>query len=210
MLMHIDVMKDASEIICYDRTGIPLHVRVGELSSFPDKKALCHWHDDIEFIRVLHGEMNYYINGRSILLKENNAIMVNSRQMHYSYSVQQKDCTFICILFHPSLFTGNKLLNQNYILPLLRNKNLEYLYFDLQNGDDGGILDLLDRISALREKSMDLYELEIVGLMHILWSRLYRQIVSKRLHTPEQDSNNSDIMLQKDMVSYIHQHYAER
>lgn len=61
--INVDVMQDASEIVRYDETGIPLYIQTGELSRYPDRKALCHWHDDLEFIKIIDGEMNYYING---------------------------------------------------------------------------------------------------------------------------------------------------
>lgn len=41
------VMQDASEIVRYDEVGIPLYIREGLLSSYPDHRALCHWHEDI-------------------------------------------------------------------------------------------------------------------------------------------------------------------
>ena len=37
------VMQDASEIVRYDEVGIPLYIREGLLSSYPDHRALCHW-----------------------------------------------------------------------------------------------------------------------------------------------------------------------
>ena len=43
------VMQDASEIVRYDEVGIPLYIREGLLSSYPDHRALCHWHEDIEW-----------------------------------------------------------------------------------------------------------------------------------------------------------------
>lgn len=36
--------------------------------STPDMRALCHWHPDIECVRIYEGEMYYDINGEKILL----------------------------------------------------------------------------------------------------------------------------------------------
>ena len=66
-IINVDIMQDTSEIVHYDEMGIPLYVRIGELSFYPGKKALCHWHEDMEFIRILKGEMNYYVNGHNVL-----------------------------------------------------------------------------------------------------------------------------------------------
>ena len=62
------VMQDASEIVRYDEVGIPLYIREGLLSSYPDHRALCHWHEDIEWVQIRSGQMNYYINGKRVLL----------------------------------------------------------------------------------------------------------------------------------------------
>lgn len=92
------VMQDASEIVRYDEVGIPLYIREGLLSSYPDHRALCHWHEDIEWVQIRSGQMNYYINGKRVLLNAGEAIIVNSRQMHYGYSENGQECDFICIL----------------------------------------------------------------------------------------------------------------
>ena len=83
------VMQDASEIVRYDEVGIPLYIREGLLSSYPDHRALCHWHEDIEWVQIRSGQMNYYINGKRVLLNAGEAIIVNSRQMLYSASLSR-------------------------------------------------------------------------------------------------------------------------
>ena len=79
-------MKDASEIVHYDTAGIPLYVKSDVLSEYPGMRAICHWHDDLEFIRIRKGEMYYRVNSQTILLKEGDCLIVNSRQLHYGYS----------------------------------------------------------------------------------------------------------------------------
>lgn len=53
-------MQDASEIVHYDKPGIPLYIRFGKLSYYPNMKALCHWHEDIEFIYILTRKMKIW------------------------------------------------------------------------------------------------------------------------------------------------------
>lgn len=65
-MIDIDIMQDASEIIHYDRPGIPLYIHTSSLSSYRDMRALCHWHEDIEFIYVLNGMMNYAVNEKKL------------------------------------------------------------------------------------------------------------------------------------------------
>ena len=108
------IMRDASEIVRYDEVGIPLSIREGLLSAYPNHRALCHWHEDIEWVYIRSGQMNYYMNGKRVLLNTGEALMVNSRQMHYGYSENGQDCDFIRILCHPKIFITNSVLYQSY------------------------------------------------------------------------------------------------
>ena len=202
------IMKDSSEIIQYDTIGIPLYIRTDNLASYPDKRALCHWHEDIEFIHILKGKMYYRVNGHRVLLQEQDCIMVNARQMHYGYSYQDQDCAFSCMLFHPQLFSGNPLLIQKYILPLTSNPNLEYIHFDSQNPIHRDVSSSLGRIVALKEQALPGYEMAIIGTMNLLWSLLVQSSMIAAADAPDHGGN--DLALQRDMVSYIYQHYTER
>ena len=95
----VEIMGGSSEVVHYERQGLPLYVETAELSQFAGKRAACHWHDDLEWIHILDGAMNYSVNGREISLKTGDSLMVNGRQMHYGWGVE--NCRFICILFHP-------------------------------------------------------------------------------------------------------------
>lgn len=207
-MIGTEVMKDHSEVVVYDRPGIPLYIQRDRLSDYPDMRAICHWHDDIEFIYVWEGELNYHINGKTVLVKEHDSIMVNSRQMHYGYAFQGQDCRFSCMLFHPSLFTGGRLLVQQNVTPVLENTNLEYLYFD--SGEDFGreVSDVLKRITVLKDRAEPSYELEVIGMVHILWSRILRH--TDVFSADGGEGPHTDLKAQKDMVSYIYQNYGEK
>ena len=53
--IDVDLMADLSEIVHYDFWDIPLYIKKGRLSYYPEKRASCHWHEDFEVILVLHG-----------------------------------------------------------------------------------------------------------------------------------------------------------
>lgn len=93
----MDIMQDNSEIVHYEQIDIPIYIKTAKLSEFPNMQALCHWHDDIEFTRVLNGRMNYFVNGKRIELKQNDCIMINARQMHYGYSFCKQECEYYCM-----------------------------------------------------------------------------------------------------------------
>lgn len=203
-----ELMSDRSEVVRYDRPDLPLYIRTGELSHFLDMRAPCHWHDDIELIRVLSGRMRYYINGREILLDEGDSVAVNSRQMHFGYDFQRAECRYHCILFHPSLFTGGQALERDFILPILTEQTPEYWLMPAGTELGGLTADCVDRIVQLKAQGRGAYELEAVGLLHILWAGLWRS--AEEDLGSDQYHRDPDVETQKEMAAYIGRHYGEK
>lgn len=204
----IELMQDFSEIVHYENMGIPLYIRTADLAVYPEMSAPCHWHEDIEWIYIISGKMCYYINGKRILLNEKDSLMVNARQMHYGYSYKEQNCRFLCILFHPSLFGSNKTLLQKYVTPVIENSDCEYLYFHSKQTRGQEIAEYLEQICCLKEKAANAYEIQAIAVMFQLWSSLlqYGELTIQNSN----GNNNSDLEIQKNMVSFIYQHYAEQ
>jgi len=202
------IMRDASEIVRYDEVGIPLSIREGLLSAYPNHRALCHWHEDIEWVYIRSGQMNYYMNGKLVLLNTGEALMVNSRQMHYGYSENGQDCDFIRILCHPKIFITNSVLYQSYIAPVLSNPSLEYLHLKPEFPEDAEALQLLPEILRIKKEHPAAYEIEAAALLSLLWCRLLRShpmMPNEAAAKPKEP----DLLVQRDMVSYIYSHYSE-
>jgi len=202
------IMRDTSEIGRYDEVGIPLSIREGLLSAYPNHRALCHWHEDIEWVYIRSGQMNYYMNGKRVLLNTGEALMVNSRQMHYGYSENGQDCDFIRILCHPKIFITNSVLYQSYIAPVLSNPSLEYLHLKPEFPEDAEALQLLPEILRIKKEHPAAYEIEAAALLSLLWCRLLRShpmMPNEAAAKPKEP----DLLVQRDMVSYIYSHYSE-
>lgn len=204
----IELMQDFSEIVPYEHTGIPLYIRTADLAAYPGMSAPCHWHDDIEWVYIMSGKMSYYINGKRILLNEKDSLMVNARQMHYGCSYKGQDCRFLCILFHPSLFGCNKALLQKYVTPVIENADCEYLHFHSEQTRGQEIAEYLEQIHCLKAGAADAYEIQVIAVIFQLWSSLLqcRELVLQNSNS----DGNSDLEIQKNMVSFIYQHYAEQ
>ncbi|MBO5033614.1 MAG: AraC family transcriptional regulator [Lachnospiraceae bacterium] len=201
-MVDVKTNNDNSEIIPYDEAGIPIYIREGYLSFYPNYRALCHWHEDIEFIYILDGSMSYYINGENVLLKKGDSIVINSGRLHYGYSDLKKECHFYCIILHPSLITTNKILIKKYISAITQNSNKDYILFP----DDKTMSELLVSIYNLKINPSPSYELEVIGLFHVLWKTIYNSMIA------ESDIYNAnpttELTYQQAMVSYIYQNYS--
>lgn len=126
-MIHMNLKDDRSEKINYDFVDYPIYIKKGLLSSYPNYAAPIHWHDDIELIAVLQGEMKYNINGEIVNLSKGEGIIVNSRQMHFGYSDDKKECEFYCILLHPLLLCINSAYEKDFVIPIIKNKNTDYI-----------------------------------------------------------------------------------
>lgn len=200
-MSDIKINRDGSEIIQYDEMGIPIYIREGYLSAYPDYRALCHWHEDVEFIYVLAGEMDYYINGKSVLLKQGDSIAINSGRLHYGYSTRRKDCHFYCIILHPSLITTNKKLIQKYITSVTQSNTEDYILFH----SDDNMAETLQSMYNLKINPSPSYELEVIGLFHILWNKLYQ--ITNSQSSEANSPTDAELLSQRQMVSYIYQNY---
>jgi len=112
--MKLEVFSDMSERINYNLPGFLLYARYGELREFDRYAAACHWHPDLEFILVLDGVMDYFVNGQHILVKAGEGIFVNSRRLHYGYSNDNFDCSFLVVVVHPMLLGGETHVGKEY------------------------------------------------------------------------------------------------
>lgn len=124
MRASIELRSDNSEKIHYEKEQIPIYIKRGLLSWYPDFAAVSHWHNELEFIRVFSGEMNYRCGDRTFVLTPGNGIFVNSCQLHYGWSPMRRECDFLCVLLHPILLCANAWTEETFVLPLIRNAAL--------------------------------------------------------------------------------------
>ena len=122
----LKILPDNSECLRYNIPDLPLYSRPGELYQF-GYKAVCHWHPDLEFVYIIKGTMDYYVNGNIIRIHENEGFFVNSCRMHYGFSNEHNDCTFICAVIHPSVFTNASNVIKSYVKHKISSKNIDYI-----------------------------------------------------------------------------------
>ena len=79
--------SDASENVAYNNPNFPAYIKKGQLSSYPNFRAVSHWHDDLEFILILEGQMFYDVNGAFIM-----AILIHIQNVSLSVFCYLRCC----------------------------------------------------------------------------------------------------------------------
>lgn len=202
-MRRIDIKEDYSERVKYDYPEYPIYIRRDFLSCFPNYSAESHWHEDIELIVALSGEMRYNVNGELITLNEGEGIIVNAKQLHYGFSERKKECDFICILFHPILMCLTKATNGDYARRILESQ-IPYFHLspkvDWQNRVIEHIKDIWERKD---ETAVPLYA---QGKLCLLWSELWSQTANMKTDK----KSDSKLTTLKNMIGFIHEHYKEK
>ncbi len=205
-MIELEVMQDASEVIHYDSPEISYAVQERLLSNFADMRALCHWHDDIELLYIFDGEMNYDVNGHKYLLQKGDTIFINSRQLHYGYDNQKRECEFMVILIHPELFKASNHLYRRFVYPVLHYAT-DIVIIPQSDPSGPKLSELFYQVRLCHQIRESCHEFRLLGFFHEIWSLIYKccdieeHIASGR--------ENPDIQMQKQMVSYIYKHYQE-
>ncbi len=196
--------SDMSENVAYNNPAFPAYIKKGQLSLYPDFRAVSHWHDDLEFILILDGQMSYDVNGEHIALQTGEGIFVNSRCFHYGYSDTHTECHFICILLSPSLLSSNEYFVCNFLNPLLQN--VHFPYQKLTPASPWQNL-ILHELSALSEANFDKLRpfLIMQRYSHIL------DLLSENMCSFSHDTQNADdIQSLTAMIGYVQKNYQSK
>jgi len=203
--MHnIPINSDLSEIVKYNNPLFPAYIKKGLLSTYPNHKATCHWHDDLEFIYIYEGRMKYYINGSIVCLNAGQGVFVNSRCLHYGFSDKKDECSFLCILLHPNLLSSNEYFVKNFLNPFFQNDDIPYLHLTQALKWQAEILDSLAKMHNKLEEKTEAFEI-IQRFTNIMYSIIFNAS-SQHLHICKQ----SELDTLSIMVGYVQQHYNER
>lgn len=203
-MLSVDIKNDCSEIVHYDFKEYPIYIRKALLSYYDNFEAPLHWHDDIEFILILQGEMNYNVNGEIVTMRQGDGVFVNSKQLHCGFSKNKSECEFICILIHPIMLCISQAFEKDFLIPVLQNQNIPYIKLTAdihwQNEILNGIINIYNTKNILSAP------IEISSLILKIWSLIFNNTkVSNTNHI-----QNTDFIFLKNMIGFIQKSYKDK
>ena len=78
---------DGSQVVEYNNPFFPCFASNPYFAADKTFYATEHWHEDLEYLYVLDGELEYSVNGENIILHSGEGILVNSKRFHSNRSV---------------------------------------------------------------------------------------------------------------------------
>ncbi len=202
MSIELEVFSDLSERLNYNLPDFPLYVRKGALRQFDRYAAACHWHPDLEFILVLDGEMEYFINGETVIIETGNGIFVNSKRLHNGFSTNKVNCCFIVVAIHPSLLGENTYTGKAYLDDKFGPKTEDFILLTPQISWKNEILLALDQI--YNEMNNDTCNpLRLLSQATSLCACIGDHIQ----YAPGHLNDDQSWMAVRNMTGFIHHHY---
>ncbi len=205
--MSLTIMQDGSERIGYKNPAFPVYLNFGDMDMFPNRVCMCHWHEELEILLVTKGSLCFNVNGISVTVQEDNAIFINSRQLHYSFSKDGTNCEYQCLDFLPQLLCVNDELRNRFVLPLVNSQGIPFLILRKSIPEHRPLLAIIHRMGTVKKEQAVGYELQLMASLYGLWQGLY-QLAEGQIG--EEVSTDSNVMIQKKMMDFIRTHYQEK
>ncbi|MGN1033421.1 MAG: helix-turn-helix domain-containing protein [Intestinibacter sp.] len=205
------VLSDNLEDISIEKMySFPFEVSFSEIRNLSKGYVNLHWHDELQISIVAKGSVEFIVGEKSYILKNGQAIFINTQRIHMAKSVGEEDCIYHAINFDAKLlkmFPGS-IIEQKYIDPVLTSENLNSIEFYGYNQWEQDILKYIEDIinaDIIKQKG---YELKIYISLLNFWLLL----VENENHIFSKKANPKPINEQriKDILSFIHNNYSKK
>lgn len=169
-----------------------------------------HWHEEIEIILSVEGDTRVLCDEAEFLLHEGEMIFVNTNVLHKLKRGQKGvPCRINSLLFTPEFISGfpQSIIQQRYIAPLVRCAQLsEVLLLPSVPWQEEAIAHFRRAFEAFNSDRFGyeiIVQVELMYLLLVLLENQQDRICETTL------TQNKDAIRIKQMLGYIHEHYAE-
>lgn len=167
--------------------GFPMKVYQNDFTKYAGQKIQWHWHEELEFVVVTSGEVQFSIASDSFLLHEGEGILINANVLHRMIPVGIRPAYMFTIVASSSILGIEKgfLLTSKYVDPFINNRNLLYEVFSQDSEWQSELVRQLNQIYDLYEQGRFGYEYRIHNILCGIWFELierrwrYQSIVKK-------------------------------
>lgn len=178
-------------------------------TNFSNHIVSWHWHQDLEFILVIEGNLLIDLGETSFTLQKGQLLFLNTNVLHFMKTASAQNCTAITIVFDAELVGGHaeSIYRKQYILPLLSCHNLNYIIFSVEIAWQKKCIDYFKKactlfleetpafLFAIREQlSYICYEIVENCQTELSAPAIYPTVEYQRI---------------KQLLEYIHTHYHE-
>lgn len=180
-----------------------------ELNKYIGGIAPWHWHKAVEIFYMESGALEYETPTGKVLFPAGSGGFVNANVLHMTRVISQREETVQLLhIFDASLLAGEQgsRIERKYIMPIVTTPQMELIPLFPENPEQKKILDLILQAFCLSENQFG-YEMKLREALTQIWLLLFVQCYAIPIQNGKYMKNNNKI---KQMLIYIHEHYAEK
>jgi len=179
-----------------------------DLEQYPGRFCPWHWHKSVELFYMKSGVLEYSTPGGKMRFPSGSGGLVNSNILHTTKAVCGQEKTIQLLhIFDPAFIAGEQgsRISQKYVMPIVAAGRPEIIALSPDQPRHEEILSLISESFSLSEQEFG-YELKLREMLSGIWIRLFA-LVHDALQEKSADHREDKI---KNMMIYIHEHYAEK
>lgn len=167
-----------------------------------------HWHEDLEIIWVVSGSIKVSVNTTVQTVNQSQGIFINAGLLHAVQANSKEEGILKSVVFHPRLIGSiDSIYWQNYIEPIIQNKDLPYILLEQFTHWQNTILELSASVWNRLYNGENGYEIYVRNeLSEIIFMILANHFICETKPNFRSLRNADRI---KTMLGYIHRHFSE-
>ena len=211
MIQRINFKVDSPnlEFLHFTADQFPYACLLESMERHVDATISWHWHGCYEIVYVSEGAMECHTPDEVLLLEKGEAVFVSAGVLHLYRQVSQTPCLLYAHIFDAAFLIGQlgSQLYQKYIYPISKSPDLCVQPIRPENIHQKLMLEHLQTMTELARQEAFGYEFELQHQLSRFWCRLLTLTAHRQNTLPTQ--NDSDITRIKQMLSFIHQNFAQ-
>lgn len=190
------------ETVSHQTASAPYSIHYTEVQDGSEPALYLHWHNEMELLLLLQGELIFHIEERSFVLRSGDGIFIPPGLLHYATGNSSSPVSFRAFVFSPALICSSfdTLTYNTYLLPVMHNNLSCALDLHSSVAWQGNVLHYLEQI--FHTKNAD--ELYIRGISLLIWNEMYHHHIAKLGTTPTLHALSEQLA---GAISYVHDNY---
>jgi AraC-like DNA-binding protein len=159
----------------------------------------------MEFFLVEQGNPSYFVNGEIIALHPGEGIFINAKALHYGFSANGEDSTYLVLVFKPSLLSSCPYIDDHY-LGFVGDPSFPYR--KMSQDQAAPLYQEMKAMYELEGEKSERYPLELLSHLYRFYSLFLSSLPSSK-EAPA-SLGNPKMAFVKRMLSYLYCHYSEK
>ena len=198
--------ETGKELLTYGTPDFPIAFFDDDLTLV---KVPWHWHNELEIVVILSGEVSVFIAGCEITLKAGEGYFANSGILH-SEKLLSKTGWQHCMVFSPRVIASpDDIIWNTYVSPILSHENLPFIRLSPKTPWQKEILSLAERAWQYGAKEKADYALTVRSELSQISSLIVHNIDTETEHPFTSKTQRDELRIKKTLY-YIETHFREQ